>query len=164
MAFDAFVKIDGIDGESSDDAHKGEIEIISYSLGATQAGGASTSRTGGQTGARADIGEFTITKVLETSTPNLFKFCCSGKHIAKIVISICGASESKQTYMQYTLTDAVVSSHRAIGATSAEGARPLEEVSFRFGTISLAYTPYDNTGKAGAAIKAGWDLGANKAL
>ena len=164
MAFDAYVKIEGIDGESTDDAHSGQIEIISYSLGVTQSGGASTSRTGGQTGSRADIGEFHITKVLETSSPNLFKFCCNGKHISKIVIEICGASESKQTYMSYTLTDAVVSSHRAVGATSDEGSRPLEEVSFRFGTIQLAYTPYDNTGKAGASVKAGWDLGANKAL
>ena len=35
---DYFLKIDGIEGESSDDKHKGEIEVESFSWGATQAG------------------------------------------------------------------------------------------------------------------------------
>lgn len=30
MAFDAFVRIDGIEGESTDDKHQGWIEILSY--------------------------------------------------------------------------------------------------------------------------------------
>ena len=33
MAFDAFLKIDGIDGESQDKVHKGEIEIELVQLG-----------------------------------------------------------------------------------------------------------------------------------
>ena len=33
MAFDAFLKIDGIDGESTDKTHPGEIEISSFSWG-----------------------------------------------------------------------------------------------------------------------------------
>lgn len=30
MAFDSFLKIDGIDGESSDVKHKGEIDVLSF--------------------------------------------------------------------------------------------------------------------------------------
>ncbi|GAO92520.1 hypothetical protein PSA5_07405 [Pseudomonas syringae pv. actinidiae] len=37
MAFDAFLKIDGIPGESLDDKFKDWIEILSYTHGATQA-------------------------------------------------------------------------------------------------------------------------------
>ena len=33
MAFDAFVKIDGIEGESTDEKHAGWIEVISYNAG-----------------------------------------------------------------------------------------------------------------------------------
>ena len=32
-AVDYFLKIDGIDGESTDDKHKGEIQLESYSFG-----------------------------------------------------------------------------------------------------------------------------------
>ena len=38
MANDYFLKIDGIEGESADHKHKGEIDIMSYSMGATQTG------------------------------------------------------------------------------------------------------------------------------
>jgi len=164
MAFDAYMKIDGIDGESTDAGHTGQIEILSYGQDVKQSGGSATSRVGGQTGSRVDVGDFSVTQVLDKSSPNLAKYCCTGKHIPTIVIEVCGATEQKQTYMSYTLTDAVVSSVKALGAAHDEGSRPTEEVSFRFGSISWSYTPYDNTGKAGAAIKAGWDLAANKAL
>ncbi len=30
MAYDIFLKIDGIDGESMDDKHKNEIEVLSW--------------------------------------------------------------------------------------------------------------------------------------
>ena len=33
MAFDAFLKIEGIDGESADKTHPGEIEVVSFSWG-----------------------------------------------------------------------------------------------------------------------------------
>ena len=33
MAVDAFLKLDGIDGESQDKEHKGEIDILSWSWG-----------------------------------------------------------------------------------------------------------------------------------
>ena len=36
MAFDAFVKIQGIPGDSPDDQHKGWIEVSGYSFGARQ--------------------------------------------------------------------------------------------------------------------------------
>jgi hypothetical protein len=34
-AVDYFLKIDGVDGESTDDKHKGEIQLESYSFGRT---------------------------------------------------------------------------------------------------------------------------------
>ncbi|MBV8585847.1 MAG: type VI secretion system tube protein Hcp, partial [Verrucomicrobia bacterium] len=38
MAVDYFLKIDGIEGESKDSKHQNEIEIGSFSFGATQTG------------------------------------------------------------------------------------------------------------------------------
>ena len=48
MAFDAFLKIEGIEGESTDKTHPGEIEIGSYSWGVEQPG--SVGGGGGGTG------------------------------------------------------------------------------------------------------------------
>ena len=164
MAFDAFLKIEGIKGESTDAGHKDQIEVLSYSHSIAQQGGASVSRGGGQTGGRTDIGDFSIVKVLDLATPNLFKYCASGKHIPNIVLELVSATENPHTYMKYTMSDVVVSSVRPGGSSNGEGTRPLEEVSFRFAKIELEYTPFDKTGNAGAAQKAGWDLATNKAL
>ena len=164
MAYAGFCKIEGIEGESTDEKHKNQIEILSFNHHLSQSGGGAASRTGGATGSRVDIGDFTITKLIDKATPNLYKYCASGKHIPSVVVELCTASEEAHTYMKYTMSDVVVSSVRPGGSSNGEGTRPLEEVSFRFAKIELEYTPFDNTGKAGAAQKAGWDLSINKAL
>ena len=151
-----------IDGETTLTGFDNCIEVLSYSHHLNQAGGASVSRTTGQTGSRVDIGDFSIVKVLDKATPNLALFCCSGKHIPTVVLEICAASEDKVTYMKYTMSDAVIASVRPGGSANGEGVRPLEEVSFRFAKIEWEYTPFGNDGKPGAALKAGWDAATNK--
>ena len=55
MAFDAFMKVDGIDSESTDDKHKGWIEILSFSFGVAQNTSGSASSGGARSAERADI-------------------------------------------------------------------------------------------------------------
>jgi type VI secretion system secreted protein Hcp len=161
MALDMFCKIDGIDGESTDDAHADWIELLSYSHGVSQpVSGAS--RSGGRTGGRADFQDFTITKTIDKATPDLNLYCCNGKHITKIEIELCLATEDKHTFMKYELEDVVVSSVSPGGSADSSEVKPLETVSFAYGKIKWEYTPIDNTGNAGAAVDRTWDLEANK--
>ena len=164
MAYNAFLKVDGIDGDSTDSGHAGQLEVLSYSHSLSQSGGAAVSRTGGQTGSRVDIGDFSVVKVLDKSTPNLSKYCASGKHIPSIVVALVSADENPHTYMKYTMSDVVVSAVRPGGSSNGEGSRPLEEVSFRMSKIEWEYTPFDNPGAAGSAVTGGWDAATNKAL
>ena len=46
MAVDMFLKIDGIPGESTDDRHKDEIDILSYAWGESQPGTGMHDRVG----------------------------------------------------------------------------------------------------------------------
>jgi len=163
MPFAGFLKIEGIDGESTDAKHTGQIEVLSFSHHLSQSGGAASSRTGGVTGSRVDIGDFAVTKVTDKASPNLAKYCANGKHIPKITLELTSADEQAHTYMKYTMSDAVVASCRFGGSGNSEGSRPLEEVTFRFSKIEWEYTPFDNKGVAGGAVKASWDAAANKA-
>jgi type VI secretion system secreted protein Hcp len=157
MPFAGFLKIDGIDGESTDSKHAGQIEVLSFSHGLSQAAGAASSRTGGVTGSRVDINDFNFTKVLDKASPNLSKYCANGKHIPKIVFELTSADEQAHTYMKYTMTDAVISAVRYGGSGNSEGTRPLEEVAFRFSKIEWQYTPFDNKGAPGGPVTASWD-------
>ncbi|HZT77084.1 MAG TPA: type VI secretion system tube protein Hcp [Vicinamibacterales bacterium] len=80
MAFDAFLKLDGIDGESQDAKHKGEIEVLSFSWGITNATTIG-SATGGAGAGKASVHDFSIVKMIDATSPLLFEKCCTGEHI-----------------------------------------------------------------------------------
>ncbi len=160
MAVDYFLKIDGIDGESQDDKHKGEIDILSWSWGATQTG---TYATGGGGGAgRVDFRDFTFLKQVDKSSPKLMLNCASGKHIPKAVLACRKAGGGQQEYMKVTFTDLMVSSYQPSGAASEMQPLPQEEISFNFGKIEVEYREQKADGTLGGAVSAGYDLKARK--
>jgi len=163
MAFDAFLKIDGIPGESTDDKHKDWIEVLSYSHGISQPSGGSRSTGGAATSGRADHQDFSIVKVLDKASPKLDLSCCNGKHIKTVTLELCRATEDKQKYMEYKISDVIVSSVRPGGSAQGGETLPLEEVSFNYGKIEWTYTATDHkTGKPAGDVKAQWDSTANK--
>ncbi len=161
IATDMYLWIDGIDGESTDDAHRDWIEIVSFDSKVSIVEGATTSREGAYTGSRPQFSEITVGKVIDKATPLLHKHCCSGRHIPSVVIELCRATGEKVTYMKYTLTDVIVSS---VGPVTVAPTSQLEQVSFRFARIQWEYTPTDATGRPGAQVQAGWDLATNREM
>ena len=163
MAFDAFLKIEGIDGESLDDKHKNWIEIQSYSMGVSQMGGGSRSSSGAASAQRADFSDFAVVKYLDKTSPKLFQHCADGKHIPTITLQLHRATGEKQKYMEYKLSDVIVSSYQPGGSPQGGDALPVESVSFNFGKIELIYTATDQkTGKGAGDVAAGWSLVENK--
>jgi len=75
MAFDAFLRIDGIPGESQDSNHKDWIEILSYRHGVRQPVSITASSAGGAATERVSFGEFMISKLVDKATPKLFEAC-----------------------------------------------------------------------------------------
>jgi type VI secretion system secreted protein Hcp len=61
MAFDAFIKIKDIDGESTDEQHKDWIEVISFNHGVSQQVSTTASSAGGASAERASFREFQFT-------------------------------------------------------------------------------------------------------
>ena len=161
--FDAFLKIEGLDGESQDAKHKDWIEVLSYSTGVSQASAGSRSSGGGAGAERADFADFSVVKALDKASPKLMLQCASGKHFGKVTLQLCRATEDKQKYMEYILSDVIVSGVRPGGAAQGGESLPLEEVSFNYGKIEYVYTATDHrTGKPLGDVKANWDLVTNK--
>ena len=162
MPFDTFLKIDGVDGESSDAKHKGEIEILSYSWGVSQAITGTVSSTGTFSGQRCDMTPVTVVKQLDKSSPKLAQACAAGEHLKSAVLTLSRAGGDKQPYMKYKLSDVLVESVRTGGASQGEGGVPTEEVGLRFAKIELEYTVIGTDGKAAGNVAGGWDLKENK--
>ena len=162
MAFDSFLKIDGIPGESSDDKHKDWIEILSYSHGLSQPGSGTVSSGGSRTAERCDHQDFSIVKTLDKASPKLALTCCNGRHIKEVTLELCRAAGDKQKYMEYRIADVIVSGVRPGGSAGGGEALPLEEVTFNYGKIEWTYTETDHkTGEPKGDIATHWDLVAN---
>ncbi len=165
--FDAFLKIDGIKGESADDKHKGEIDILSFSWGVAQTG---VSATGGGGGAgKVHIQDFVITKKTDMSSPLLFLSCATGAHIKEANFVVRKAGGTQMEFLKIKLTDLLISNYKPHGAceTNAAGvtldAIPTEEISINFSKVEYSYQPQGPDGKAqGGPIMAGWDVKTNK--
>ena len=86
MAFDAFLKIDGIDGESTDKFHPGEIEISSFSWGVTQTG--SIGSGGGGGAGKASFQDLHFSSSISKASPNLMIACATGEHIKEATLTV----------------------------------------------------------------------------
>lgn len=139
MAFDMFLKIDGIKGESRDEKHRDWIEIESFSWGVSQSG----SFAGGTpTAGKVSLQDFTITKKLDKSSPLLMKTCATGKALPAVQINMARNKNDKQVYMEYQLTDCLVSSYSPSGASSSDPV-PTEQISFIFIKVEMRYREID---------------------
>jgi type VI secretion system Hcp family effector len=146
-AFEAFLQIDGIPGDSTDLKHKGTIEIESFSWGATQ--------TGAVRPGRAFADDLDFVSPVGSASPALFKAAATGEHIKKAVLFVRKAGGDQQDYLKVTLQDVLVSS---LHARSLNDGNPLEELSFRFSRIDEEYRPTLEDGSLGEPLTSAWSV------
>ncbi|WP_266158724.1 Hcp family type VI secretion system effector [Dyella silvatica] len=163
MAFDAFIQLDGIKGESADDKHKDWIEVLNFGFGAQQPQSGTASSAGNLGSARVNIQNFTFMHHLDISSPKLFEYCCTGQTIPKAIISLNRAGGDKAKYLEYKLTDVIITSVGKGGDSKSDTHDvPLESISLAFGKMEMTYTKIGINGKAAGNSSSGWDLKANK--
>jgi type VI secretion system secreted protein Hcp len=156
---DYFLKIDGIQGESQDSKHKGEIQLESFSWGeARQAGPAA----GGGAGAgRVQMHDLHVTTPVSKASPLLMLACASGQHLKSAVLTARKAGRDQQEFLVFKFNDLIVSSYETGGA-AADQRLPVDQVAFSFGQISVDYRPQKPDGTLDAAVHVGWDVKANR--
>jgi|SRR5450830_121738 len=158
MAQDIFLKINGIDGESLDSAHKNEIEVLSWQWQVLQESNMHTGSGGGS--GKATVKDLTFIHNIDRSSPNLMKFCVTGKHIpeAKLVVRKSGGNPLE--YLKITMTDVLITSVNPTGDSKSESIQ--EEVGLSFAKIKQEYTVQNQQGGSGGAVTAGFDIKLNK--
>jgi len=154
--------IEGIDGESTEDQHKNWIEVLSYSHGVSLPGSSALSSGSTRSAGRSEHQAFSIVKTLDKTSPKLSLYCSSGTLIEEITIELCREGGDRQKYMEYTFTNVIIASVSISGSTNSAQEKPLEEVTFNYGTIRWTYTETDLlTGKAKGEVSATWDIETN---
>jgi type VI secretion system secreted protein Hcp len=159
MAFDTFLDLAGVTGESTAKDMAGKIEIYSFSWGASNPTTVSSGSTGLAAG-KVSISSFNVMKKTEKSSPSLFSACCQGKHFASATVTMRKATgdSGQKAFLTYTFTDVMVESVQWSGSTGGDDT-PTESVSFAFAKVAISYQQQDSKGgTVGKAVDASWDL------
>lgn len=160
MPVDMFLKVDGVDGESVDSGHKGEMDILAWSWGAQQSG---TMHTGGGGGSgKVSMQDLSVTKYVDLATPVLWLHCASGKHIPKAMLTVRKAGENPLEYLVINMEDVLISSVSTGGSGGED--RLTENVSFNFAKVKFEYTSQKKDGTKDKTKPFGWDIEANVKL
>lgn len=154
---DYFLKIDGVPGESTDDRHKGEIDIASWSWGESQP--ALTSGSGGIGEGRVSMRNLQFAMRVNKASPHLMLACAIGKLIPTAVLTCRRAGDQQQDFLLIRLSNVLVSSFETTGQQQS----PLmDSASLSFAKIEIEYRELSPTGAMATPIKVGWDVVANK--
>lgn len=129
-----YLKIGDIKGESVDDAHKGEIEILSWSWGETQSGSAAAS--GMPTGKRQHK-PLTITKRVDKASPLLQQAATSGKMIDKMDLTLPKEGGRAEEYVTYELERVYITSYQTGGSAGGDVV-PTETISLNYEEIKTS--------------------------
>ena len=119
------------------------------------------SHGGGGGAGKVQMGDFHFVMRANKASPKLFLACATGQHIAKAVFTARKAGGHQQEFYKWTLSDVLVSYFR----TQDQGEHdpiPVEHVSLNFARIESEYREQKADGTLAAAVRAGYDLKANK--
>ena len=157
MAENMWVKIDGCKGEATDNDHKDEIDIESYSWGMSHPVDPSGT---GQSAGESTASQLVVTKTVDKATPNLMKFCMNAKVFPEVLLTCRKRGENPIEYLKIKMKNALVAAVSDAG--SGDGAPAQESISFAFTGVEVEYTPQKEDGTPDGAVTMKWDFAKNK--
>jgi type VI secretion system secreted protein Hcp len=154
-----FLKLGDIQGEAQDADFKNQIELHSFSWGATNV--SSFAKGSGATIGKSQVEDMHFTKKADKSSPKLFEAVATGLPYTKATITLVKQSgDTKIPYLKYDLDNVVVTAYQVSATQNHQ--LPDETFSLHFVKVKMTYTVEDNTGKPAGAVEAGWDIQQNK--
>lgn len=153
MAYNLFLSIPNIPGEATNPGFTNQIEVFSYSFGASNTETIGSGSTASGAG-KASLSDLSFTKLLDASSPLLLEALFSGKNITPsgtaVTLSVVrnsGETEnSPETFLVYTLKGGVfVNSVQQSGSTGGDSS-PEESVSLTFAQFEETYRSQSSTG------------------
>jgi type VI secretion system secreted protein Hcp len=149
MASDAYLLIDTVEGESVAQGMTKNIELDSFSFGASNpadVGG------GGLSAGKCSLSDFSFTCAVDKASYQILKALYTGQHIATTTFSLrksTGAA-TPYTYLQVTMTNCYITSNSIGGGSQGV---PSQSVSIAYEQI--LYTYYTQDTSSGAVTQAG---------
>ena len=160
MSLAIFLQLDGVDGESTDDRHRNQIDLLSYSWGETQL----IIHSGGGGGAsKVQVQELHCALHTCKATPALFLGVANGRHFRRAVLTVQRGGQTPVAFLQWALGDVTLSAFET-AAEHGSASAPIDQLSLHFNTLEIAYRQQRADGSLETAIQVGWDVIHNRAI
>ena len=153
----AFLKIDGINGESTNARHVNEIDVAAFKLGVLQS---LVSGTGGAGTGKATFAPITVFKGIDSASPLLFLHCATGQHHPQAILTL--ADHGKENF-KVRLFDVLVTSCDVNSNNLENSELPLETISLKYSKIEITFVPPTPKGTPGTPIIITFDVAGNVA-
>lgn len=159
-----FMDYEGIRGQAADKNNRGLIDIDDLAWNVSRRIISPTSTRNDRESSNAVMGDLTLTRRMDSASPYLFiESCCGRGRTAVIRLTKTGTGAGSDTFMEYTLRNALISRYR-IKAVTQDDIRPTELLKISFVGLQVKCTPYDQDGKPMAPIAVGFDTSTNEKL
>ena len=158
----AFVKYEGIDGESKDENHQNWIDVLSIDWGVHKPGGG----VAGPTRRRGDalVEDLNLIIEYEKASPKLLEKCVKGAVIPKLEIEITATyGGARATYLKYELENVIISSYQMNASGNDEAGPPTVLISNNFKEIKVTYSEFDDEGSNQGNVETSFKVGKGKA-
>ena len=161
MASDAYLRLDGIRGESQDHGHKEWIEVSGVRWAIQQPKSATSSTAGGHTAERADLSEISFEKITDLSSPILMQHCAMGKTIPKAKFEFMRADGDGKPikYFEIDLENVLIGMCKP---GIQPGVGMTENLCLKFSKVKWKYTQQKIGGGVNGSTLGGWDLAVNR--
>ena len=142
---DMFLKVESarqgvIKGESNDEKHKAEIDIVSWSWGMR----AQTALAGAGGSSKATLDELRVVKKIDSASTALMSAMRTNDQIKKVTLTVRKAGGNPLEYVKITLQNSRITEL----AVETEGTELVERLGFAFEAINVEYTPQGSDGLA----------------
>jgi type VI secretion system secreted protein Hcp len=142
---DMFLKVETarqgvIKGESSDDKHKTEIDVLGWSWGMR----AQSALAGAGASSKATFDELRITKNVDSASTALMATMRSNELVKKATLTVRKAGGDPLEYLKITLQSARITDL----SIETQGAEVVERLSFSFQKINVEYIPQGADGQS----------------
>jgi len=146
---DMFLMVKGaragvIKGESQDDAHKSEIDVLGWSWGMQ----GKSSLGGGVATGKASMHDLKVVKRIDSASTALMSALRSNEPIQKAVLTLRKAGKTQLEYLKITIERGRVTALTIEAGDDEGGADVLEHVTFSFNKITIDYVPQGKDGQA----------------
>jgi type VI secretion system secreted protein Hcp len=155
-----YMKYDGVKGSVTTDGFKDWIELKSFQWGMGRHIGSAARGATTRGHNEPNLGEVTVTKLMDVSSPKLFLDSCAGQLDNKVTIKFTTTTKGKvETFLTVELENTGLSNF----ATNSAGEAPMESLSLNFTKICKTFTGHD-PGISGSPETVCYDLEQMKAI